>query len=120
MTILKDVVNYILNLGGPVFVPLIMLILGLVAGLKFKKSFVAALTLEVAFSGMTLVVNYMMEAISPAAKSMSKLFHLSLNAIDVERLEHDFHLRRCFVLYAQCLLRILSCRDSNCFRTESR
>ena len=32
MTILKDVVNYILNLGGPVFVPLIMLILGLVAG----------------------------------------------------------------------------------------
>ncbi len=37
MTILKDVVNYILNLGGPVFVPLIMLILGLVAGLKFKK-----------------------------------------------------------------------------------
>ncbi len=31
---------------------------------------------------MTLVVNYMMEAISPAAKSMSKLFHLSLNAID--------------------------------------
>ena len=45
MTILKDVVNYILNLGGPVFVPLIMLILGLVAGLKFKKSIVAALTL---------------------------------------------------------------------------
>lgn len=82
MTILKDVVNYILNLGGPVFVPLIMLILGLVAGLKFKKSIVAALTLGVAFSGMTLVVNYMMEAISPAAKSMSKLFHLSLNAID--------------------------------------
>jgi galactitol PTS system EIIC component len=82
VTILKDVVNYILNLGGPVFVPLIMLILGLVAGLKFKKSIVAALTLGVAFSGMTLVVNYMMEAISPAAKSMSKLFHLSLNAID--------------------------------------
>ncbi|MDO1604907.1 PTS transporter subunit IIC [Lactobacillus sp. YT155] len=82
MEILKDVVNWVLNLGAPVFVPIIMLILGTVAGLKFGKAFKSALTLGIAFSGMTLVVNYMMDTISPAAKSMSKLFHLSLNSID--------------------------------------
>ncbi|MFC6177668.1 PTS galactitol transporter subunit IIC [Companilactobacillus huachuanensis] len=82
MEILKNVVNYILNLGGPVFVPLIMFIIATIAGLKLKKSVMAALTLGVAFSGMTLVVNYMMDSISPAAKAMSQAFHLSLNAID--------------------------------------
>lgn len=82
MEILKNVVNYVLNLGAPVFVPLIMFIIATIAGLKLKKSVMAALTLGVAFSGMTLVVNYMMDSISPAAKAMSKIFHLSLNAID--------------------------------------
>lgn len=82
MSVLRDIVNYVLNLGAPVFVPIIMLIIGLVARLKTSKAVKAALTLGVAFSGMTLVVNYMMDSISPAAKSMSKLFHLSLNAID--------------------------------------
>lgn len=82
MSVLRDTVNYVLNLGAPVFVPIIMLIIGLVARLRTSKAVKAALTLGVAFSGMTLVVNYMMDSISPAAKSMSKLFHLSLNAID--------------------------------------
>ncbi|WP_235628558.1 PTS galactitol transporter subunit IIC, partial [Companilactobacillus kimchii] len=82
MDVLKTVVNYVLDLGAPVFVPLIMFILATCAGLKLKKSVLAALTLGVAFSGMTLVVNYMMDSISPAAKAMSKIFHLSLNAID--------------------------------------
>ena len=82
MDVLKTIVNYVLNLGGPVFVPLIMFIIATIAGLKLKKSVLAALTLGVAFSGMTLVVNYMMDSISPAAKAMSKIFHLSLNAID--------------------------------------
>ena len=82
MDVLKTIVNYVLNLGAPVFVPLIMFIIATIAGLKLKKSVMAALTLGVAFSGMTLVVNYMMDSISPAAKAMSKIFHLSLNAID--------------------------------------
>lgn len=59
MQVLQSVVQWVLNLGSNVFVPFIMFIIGLAAGLKFKKSFVAALTLGVAFTGMTLVVNYM-------------------------------------------------------------
>lgn len=82
MNILKDIVNYVLNLGAPVFVPLIMFIIAMAARLKLSRAVKAALILGVAFSGMTLVVNYMMDSISPAAKSMSRLFHLSLNAID--------------------------------------
>lgn len=83
MQVLQSVVQWVLNLGGNVFVPLVMFIIGMIAGLKFKKSFVAALTLGVAFSGMTLVVNYMTSTITPAAKAMSKAIHVSLTATDV-------------------------------------
>lgn len=82
MEVLKEIVNFVLNLGGPVFVPLIMLIIALVAGLSFKKSFIAAITLGVAFSGMNLVVNYMQEIIAPAGKAMSKALGVTLNAVD--------------------------------------
>lgn len=82
MEILKNVVNYVLNLGAAVFVPLIMFVISIIARLKLSKAVKASLTLGVAFSGMTLVVNYMTDSISPAAKAMSKMLHLSLNAID--------------------------------------
>lgn len=79
----KVLFNGFLNLGSNVFVPLIMFIIGMIAGLRFKKSFVAALTLGVAFSGMTLVVNYMQSIITPAGKAMSKAMHVSLTATDL-------------------------------------
>lgn len=83
MQILQSIVQWVLNLGSNVFVPLIMFIIGMIAGLRFKKSFVAALTLGVAFSGMTLAVNYMQSIITPAGKAMSKAMHVSLTATDL-------------------------------------
>ncbi len=45
MELLKTIINYILNLGAPVFVPFLMLIIGLCMKMKFKDAFSAALTL---------------------------------------------------------------------------
>lgn len=83
MQVLQSIVQWVLTLGSSVFVPLVMFIIGMIAGLKFKKSFVAALTLGVAFAGMTLVVNYMTSIITPAGKAMSKALHVSLTATDL-------------------------------------
>lgn len=83
MSVLKDIVNYVLELGAPVFVPLIMFLLALIARLKVSKAIKAALTLGVAFSGMTLVVDFMTGAIAPAGKAMSKLMGLNLSAVDL-------------------------------------
>ena len=54
--IFQDIINYILGLGSAIFVPLIILILGLVAGMKFKKAFMSAITLGIAFTGYRLYV----------------------------------------------------------------
>ncbi len=38
MEVFQTIINYVLNLGSAIFVPLIILILGLLAGMKLKKS----------------------------------------------------------------------------------
>ncbi|MFT8930642.1 MAG: PTS transporter subunit IIC [Sporolactobacillus sp.] len=83
MGILKEIVNYVLNLGAPVFVPILMLVLGLIARMKLKNAFMSAITLAIAFAGMSMVVNYMMAAIGPAAQAMSKATGITLNAVDM-------------------------------------
>ncbi|MGO5250732.1 PTS galactitol transporter subunit IIC [Atopobiaceae bacterium LCP21S3_F11] len=83
MDVLLSVVQYILGFGAAVFVPLIMLIIGLLCKMKFSDAFVAALTLGVGFTGMNMLINFMTEAITPAAQGLATATGISLPAIDV-------------------------------------
>lgn len=82
MQFLQNSVQFILDMGAPVFVPLIMLVIGLVARMKFKNALSAAIIFGVAFSGMSLVVDFMLSSISPAAQSFSENTGINLNAVD--------------------------------------
>lgn len=73
MQVFQDIINYILGLGSAIFVPLIILILGLVAGMKFKKAFMSAITLGIAFTGMSMVIGFMSNAVSPASEALAKI-----------------------------------------------
>lgn len=83
MEIFQNVINYILNLGSAIFVPLIIMILGLLAGMKFKKAFMSAITLGIAFSGMSMVINYMGNAVSPASEALATNTGIHLPALDL-------------------------------------
>lgn len=83
MDVLYNVVQYILGFGAAVFVPLIMLIIGLVCRMKFSDAFVAALTLGVGFTGMNVLINFMTGAITPAAQGLAEATGISLPAVDV-------------------------------------
>ena len=72
MEILSDVVNYLLSLGAAIFVPIIIIIAGLIVRMKLKDAISAGITLGVAFTGMTMLINFMTGAISPAAEAMLK------------------------------------------------
>lgn len=80
---MEAVLNYILGLGAAIFLPLIMIILGLCMGMKLKKAIIAGLTLGIAFTGMNVVLGFMFDAISPAAKALVDRTGLALTAIDV-------------------------------------
>jgi len=77
-----QVFNYILNLGAAIFLPIIMIILGLAMKMKPKRAIISALTLGIAFTGMNVVLGFMFNAISPAASAFVKNTGFQLNAID--------------------------------------
>lgn len=77
------VINYILELGAAVFLPIIMIVLGLFMKMKPKKAIIAGLTLGVAFTGMNVILNFMFDSISPAATAFVENTGIKLNSIDV-------------------------------------
>ena len=82
MEIFQSIIQYILNLGSNVFVPLVILILGLVVGMKLKKAFLAALTLGIAFTGMSMLIGFMSDAVGPATEALAKSTGINLPALD--------------------------------------
>lgn len=83
MQVLFNVVQYILDLGASVMMPIIILILGLLLGQSFGKSFRAGLTIGVGFVGINLIVGFMMNAVGGPAQAFAKALHLNLDVLDV-------------------------------------
>jgi len=82
MDFLSNLVNGFLGLGSSIFMPVIIIILGIVAGVKLKKSISSGILLGVAFTGIGLVISYMTGALSPAAEAMVNRFNLSFDTLD--------------------------------------
>lgn len=80
---MNDIIQYVLDMGAAVFLPIVMIILGLILRMPFKKSFSAALTLGVAFTGMGILIGFMFSAVSPAAEAMVQTTGVSLPALDM-------------------------------------
>ncbi len=83
MEYLQLVVDYVLGLGSQVFLPLVMILVGLLVKMKFSEAFSAGLTLGVAFVGMGTIVGFMFSFISPAAEALVENSGITLTAIDV-------------------------------------
>lgn len=84
MEILLGIVNYIVNLGAAVFLPVIMLIIGLIFGLKPGKAFRSGLMLGIAFTAISTFISALLVGeIAPAAKTMINATGSNLTSIDV-------------------------------------
>lgn len=78
-----SVINYILGLGAAVFLPVVMIIIGLCMKMKLKKAIIAGLTLGIAFTGMNVILGFMFNSISPAAAAFVEKTGIQLTSIDV-------------------------------------
>ncbi|WP_392486764.1 PTS galactitol transporter subunit IIC [Haloimpatiens sp. FM7315] len=77
------VIHYILDLGAEIFLPIVMILLSLIIGMKLKKALTSGLTLGIAFIGMNIILSFMFSAISPAADAFVKSTGIKLTTIDV-------------------------------------
>ena len=82
MDFLLNIVNGFLGLGSSLFMPIIIFVLGLIIGVKVKKSISAGILLGVAFTGINLIISYMTSSLSPAAEAMVDRFGLSFDTLD--------------------------------------
>jgi len=78
-----DIVQGFLGLGATVILPVVIFLLGLAFGQKPGKAFRSGLTLGVAFVGIFLVVDLLVNNLGPAAQGMVERLGVSLNVIDV-------------------------------------
>lgn len=77
------ILQYILDLGPAVMLPLVILILGLLLRQGVGKSLRAGITIGVGFIGIGLVISLLTENLGPAAKDMAERFNLGLSVVDV-------------------------------------
>nr|WP_040607018.1 PTS galactitol transporter subunit IIC [Salsuginibacillus kocurii] len=72
-----------LDLGATVILPVVIFILGIFFRQKISKAFRSGLTIGVAFVGIFLVVDLLVENLGPAAQGMVEQLGVSLNVIDI-------------------------------------
>jgi PTS system galactitol-specific IIC component len=83
MNALNEAVRYVLDLGAPVMMPVIMTLLGLALRQGFAKSFRAGLTVGVGFVAIGLAVGLLVQVVGPKAMAFADVLGLKLDVLDV-------------------------------------
>ena len=73
MEILNTVVNFVLNLGGGIFLPFVITILGLFFKMDLFESFKNGLRIGAGFTGINLVIGVLCDALAPAVEHYAGL-----------------------------------------------
>lgn len=76
-------IQYIIDMGASVMLPIFVAILSIIMGVKPGKAIRAGLVLGVGFVGLGLIVGLMNDQLGPAAEAMSERFGLSLSIVDI-------------------------------------
>lgn len=77
------ILQWFVDLGASVMLPIIMFILALLLGTKPGKAFRAGLTIGIGFIGLNLILGLLTESLGPAAQALVDNFGFHLHTIDV-------------------------------------
>lgn len=77
------VIQYIVDLGASVMLPIVIFILGLLLRQGIGKSLRSGITIGIGFVGISLVISLLTKNLGAAAEAMAKNFNLGLNVVDV-------------------------------------
>ncbi|MBO0443003.1 PTS galactitol transporter subunit IIC [Vagococcus fluvialis] len=77
------VLQWFVDLGASVMLPILLFIFGIILGAPLGKAFKSGLTVGIGFIGLNLVIGLLSDSLGPAAQSMVENFGFSLKTIDV-------------------------------------
>lgn len=78
-----EFLQYIIDLGAAVMLPLVIFVIALLFGVKIGKAFYSAISIGIGFVGIGIIVDFMNAQIGPAAQAMAENFGLNLTVIDL-------------------------------------
>lgn len=76
-------INFILDCGASVMLPIIIFILGVVMKAGVGKSFKAGITIGIGFTGIGLVTGLLANQLGPVAQQMTERLGLNMDIIDI-------------------------------------
>lgn len=80
---IETFMSIFMSLGSSVFIPTIIIILGLILRMKPGKAVIAGLTIGIGFIGLSMVTGVMTDALGPAIELMVEKYGLSLSIMDL-------------------------------------
>lgn len=83
MDIILSCVQYFVDLGAAVMLPIVIFIVALCLGTPVGKAVKSGISIGIGFIGIGLVIGLMLNNLAPAAKAMSANFGISMNLIDI-------------------------------------
>lgn len=83
MDIILACVQYFVDLGAAVMLPIVIFIVALALGQSVGKALKSGISIGIGFIGIGLVIGLMLNNLAPAAKAMSANFGISMNIIDI-------------------------------------
>lgn len=83
MNMLLKVVQYFIDLGPAVMLPIVIMLIALFLGQSLGKAMKSGLSIGIGFIGIGLVIGLMLNNLAPAATAMSENFGISMKLIDI-------------------------------------
>lgn len=83
MDALLSVVQYFVDLGPAVMLPIVIFVIALALGTPVGKALKCGISIGIGFIGIGLVIGLMLTNLAPAAQSMSQNFGISMSIIDI-------------------------------------
>lgn len=77
------IINFILDCGASVMLPIIIFILGVIMKAGVGKSFKAGITIGIGFTGIGLVTGLLADQLGPVAQQMTERLGLNMDIIDI-------------------------------------
>lgn len=83
MDIILGLVQYFIDLGAAVMLPIVIFIVAICLGQSVGKAIKSGISIGIGFIGIGLVISLMLNNLAPAAQAMSANFGISMNLIDI-------------------------------------
>ncbi|WP_156299184.1 PTS transporter subunit IIC [Streptobacillus canis] len=80
---MSEIVQYILGISPSILLPIIIIIMSLFMKMRLKDALISGITLAIAFTSISLVIEFMFNTISPVALRFVEYTNIKLDVIDL-------------------------------------